>query len=378
MINSYTDEKQIPSEDISKWPLPTLNHLQRLTDGCGIIQHAKFRCPDYATGYCTDDNSRALIAAIRYNHWDNDDDAQELMVRYLAFLRYAQHPDGRMHNFVSYARTYLDEVGSYDCLGQTVWALGEATTCDDDHIAHLAAEMLRQTLPHVTEGFPPHSLAYTLLGLYAYAQNPGYRKYSQLASQPLADALKEYYLRERSDEWEWFLPILTYANARLPQALLCGGQLLNDETLITAGLKTLDFLRSETIINGIFAPVGCHGWHRRAEARAQFDQQPIDTGSMVEACITAYKITHDSSYWDDATLAMSWFYGNNVHGLSLYDTQSGGCHDGLNPDGVNENLGAESTIVHLLAQLAVFTVLPRLNIPERKIKLHDIASGVRY
>jgi hypothetical protein len=356
MITSYAEERLSQNTTTLSWPSPTLSHIKRLTDECGIIQHAKFRCPDYATGYCTDDNSRALIAVTRYSRWENDEDAQELMVRYLAFLRFAQHSDGRMRNFVSYSRTYLDDTGSQDCLGQTIWALGEASICAHEYIAGPAAEMFRLAVPHVTTDFSPHSLAYSLLGIYAYGQNPDSRKYARLAAQPLVDKLKEHYNRERTDGWEWFMPILTYANARLPQAILYSALLFGDEELMAIGLRTLDFLRHETIHGGLFSPIGCHGWYRRGKARAEFDQQPIDSGAMVEACLAAYRITHDSCYRNDAICTMSWFYGNNAHGLSLYDAESGGCHDGLNPNGVNENQGAESTIVHLMAQLAVHAI----------------------
>ncbi|HEY3298310.1 MAG TPA: glycosyltransferase [Armatimonadota bacterium] len=349
--------------------------MQRLTDKCGIIQHAKFRCPDYATGYCTDDNSRALSAAIRYSRWNNNEDPQELMVRYLAFLRFAQNPDGSMRNFVSYARTYLDESGSYDCSGQTIWGLGEAASCTHDYIAHPAAEMFRLALPHVTADFPPHSLAYALLGLHAYGQNPKQREYAESAARPLADALREHYDQSRADGWEWFMPILTYANARLSQAMLYASLLLDDETLFTIGLRTLDFLRRETIINGVFSPIGCHGWYPRGKLRAEFDQQPIDAGAMVEACRTAYKITQKSGYLDDAICAMSWFYGSNAHGLSLYDSESGGCRDGLNSTGVNENQGAESTIVHLMALLAVHESSPEPQISPKRLSTATLAQA---
>lgn len=261
-----------------------------------------------------------------------------------------------MRNFVSYTRTFLDSGGSQDCQGQTLWALGEASAYPQDAIAHLAAEMFRRLLPHITTEFAPHSLAYALLGLGAHAHYDA--EYAQRAARPLAAALQQYYLRARAPEWEWFLPILTYANARLPQALLCGGQLLADDTLVEMGLRTLDFLRKETFRDGLFSPVGCHGWYRRGETRTTFDQQPIDAGAMVEACLTAYHLTQQSVYADDAVAAMGWFYGRNVHRLSLYDTQSGGCHDGLQCDGVNANQGAESTIVHLLAQLAMVMYQP--------------------
>ena len=340
------------------WPRPLLRHLQRLSDACGIIQHAKFCCPDYGSGYCSDDNSRALIAVIRYNQWQHHDDADELMIRYLAFLYFTQQPDGCMRNFVSYARTYQDTCGSQDCQGQTLWALGVASAYPQDAISRLAAEMFRQLLPHLTPAFAPHALAYALLGLCAHAQYDA--DYARRAARPLAAALREHYRQARVPGWEWFLPILTYANARLPQALLCAGQLLADETLLRIGLRTLDFLRRETFCADLFSPVGCHGWYPRGQVRAAFDQQPIDTGAMVEACLTACRVTHCAAYEDDAFAAMGWFYGRNVHRLSLYDAQSGGCHDGLQCAGVNANQGAESTIVHLLAQLALSRHRPEI------------------
>lgn len=271
------------------------------------------------------------------------------MTRYLAFLHFTQQADGSMRNFVSYARTYMDTGGSQDCQGQTLWALGEATAYPQDAIAHLAAEMFRRLLPHIKTHFAPHSLAYALLGVCAHAQYD--REYAQRAARPLATALQAHYLRSRTHDWEWYLPILTYANARLPQALLCAGQLLDDDTLLGIGLRTLDFLRNNTFGDDGFSPVGCHGWYPRGKTRATFDQQPIDAGAMVEACLAAYQVTQLSRYEEDAVTALGWFYGRNVHGLSLYDAQSGGCHDGLQCDGVNANQGAESTIVHLLAQL---------------------------
>jgi hypothetical protein len=347
----------VPFPDLS-WPRPTLRHLQRQTDQCGIIQHAKFCCADYASGYCVDDNSRALIAMARYNRWNGHGEADELMMRYLAFLHFTQRADGAMRNFVSYARTFLDACGSMDCQGQTLWALGEASAYPKDTISLLSAEMFRRVLPHITTNFPPHALAYALLGLCAHAQYD--ERYAQRAARPLAAALLEHYRHERVPGWEWFLPIITYANARLPQALLCAGKLLADDSLLEIGLRTLDFLRQETYRDGIFSPVGSFGWYQRGEERAVFDQQPIDADAMVEACLTAYQITRQSAYEEDAFTAMDWFYGRNVHGLSLYDAQSHGCHDGLQCDGVNANEGAESTIVHLLAQLAVAMHRPEI------------------
>src|SRR5690606_11743661 len=48
----------------SSLPEPRLDHLQRLTDDTGIIQHATFSTPARSSGYCADDNARALIVAL--------------------------------------------------------------------------------------------------------------------------------------------------------------------------------------------------------------------------------------------------------------------------------------------------------------------------
>jgi len=35
-----------------------LDHVERMSDGTGIIQHAQFNVPNFNEGYCTDDNAR--------------------------------------------------------------------------------------------------------------------------------------------------------------------------------------------------------------------------------------------------------------------------------------------------------------------------------
>ncbi len=47
-------------------PLPEIkfDHLLRMTDGVGMLQHSKFTVPDRQHGYCVDDNARALIVAV--------------------------------------------------------------------------------------------------------------------------------------------------------------------------------------------------------------------------------------------------------------------------------------------------------------------------
>ncbi|HEY3417408.1 MAG TPA: hypothetical protein VGM23_11045 [Armatimonadota bacterium] len=340
------------------WPRPTLRHLRRLTDAYGIIQHAKDWLPDYATGYCVDDNSRALLVTAQYYRLFGGPEAHELLLRYLNFLRSVQLLDGCVCNFVDYRRRRLEPVGSQDSMGRTLWALGQAATFSETYLRYPAVLMLHRLLPHIAYDFSPHALAYALLGLSAYGACSEFRVAAQHAARPLANALLRYYTRERADDWAWFKPELTYANARLPQALLCAGQLLQDNECLDIGRTTLDFLRQVTIQDGVLSVIGNKGWYPRGGTQAVYDQQPIDPGAMVEACLEAYRVTGDRVYFTDAVISQAWFYGRNVEGLPLYNPLSGGCCDGLCRRRVNTNQGAESVLAHLLAQLACYAVAP--------------------
>ena len=101
-----------------------LTHLKRLTDDTGLIQHAKYIVPDRHTGYCLDDNSRALMLCAWAYSLLRGEDAKELISTYFSFTHFMQNPDGRFRNFMDYQRHFLDETGSDDAFGRALWALG--------------------------------------------------------------------------------------------------------------------------------------------------------------------------------------------------------------------------------------------------------------
>jgi hypothetical protein len=70
---------------------------------------------------------------------------------------------------------------------------------------------------------------------------------------------------------------------------------------------------------------------------------------MVSAATEAYQATNDSYWLEQAQMAFDWFTGRNDLGLPVCDVSSGACCDGLHPDRVNQNQGAESTLAYLLA-----------------------------
>ena len=53
----------------------------------------------------------------------------------------------------------------------------------------------------------------------------------------------------------------------------------------------------------------------------------------------------------EARRTFEWFLGRNDLNLPVYDPTTGGCNDGLHPDRMNENQGAESTLAFLQALL---------------------------
>jgi hypothetical protein len=76
--------------------------------------------------------------------------------------------------------------------------------------------------------------------------------------------------------------------------------------------------------------------------------------ALVEACIEAFRGTGDFRWIVEARRCLNWFLGFNDLNLPLYDFTTGGCYDGLTPQGVNANQGAESTLAWLISLLTMF------------------------
>lgn len=132
-------------------PVP-MNHLDRLTDSTGLIQHAIYGIPRRESGYTTDDNARALRLTTRLWGGDSDEAMLNRVVRYLSFLEHARHPVRGFHNFMSFQRDWLDAGGCGDCQGQAVLALAEVVGSRlPDGIRMVASELLDTSLPAVRE-----------------------------------------------------------------------------------------------------------------------------------------------------------------------------------------------------------------------------------
>jgi hypothetical protein len=123
--------------------------------------------------------------------------------------------------------------------------------------------------------------------------------------------------------------------------------------MVEAGMEALEWLVAAQHRGDpeIFVPIGSSGFYREGEEKARFDQQPVEACATISACLEAYRITRDKQWHTEAQCVFGWFLGKNDLQVPLYDATTGGCRDGLHPDRVNENQGAESTLSFLMALL---------------------------
>jgi hypothetical protein len=341
----------LPPTDL---PEVNLDHLRTLTDGTGILQHAAFAVPRYAEGYCLDDNARALLlmALIEDSGVVNARTIRELATRYLAFVAYAFDSRAlRFKNFMSYSRRWTEDVGSEDSHGHAIWALGATIgRASDPGRSSLSGDLFQAALPALLEFASPRAWAYGLLGIDEYLRAFQGDSNVEAARRELVGRLVALYRTVATAEWPWFESSLTYANARLAQALVVSGSAMCSEEITSIGLKALGWLaRIQTEASDYFAPVGSDGFYERGGTRAAFDQQPIEAASMVSASLDALRVTRHPIWAENACRAFDWFLGQNHLHTPVYDATTGGCRDGLHADRANQNQGAESTLSFLLA-----------------------------
>jgi glycosyltransferase involved in cell wall biosynthesis len=336
-------------------PALKLDHLRRMTDDTGMLQHAFFTLPNYREGYTTDDNARALMVSVLVDELGHAE-AADMVARYLAFIGYAFNSETkRFRNFMDYQRNWLEASGSDDSHGRTLWALGTLLgRSNTPGVQSVAGRLFEQALPPIVETTSPRAWAFALIGVHEYLKRyNGDRRAGQVRDQ-LAGRLMALYQSHRANEWRWYENALTYCNAALPHALLISGERLPNPVMTETGLESLSWLASlqrADANGGHFVPIGSNGFYQRGGERARFDQQPVEAQGMISACLEAHRITGDKNWYKEARRAFDWFLGRNDLNLPIYDSTTGGCRDGLHPDRPNENQGAESSLAFLQAVL---------------------------
>lgn len=341
-----------------KTTLPEIQfgHLATMTDDTGMLQHATYTVPNYDHGYCVDDNARALIVAVLAQDLMPDQERLiRLQKRYLGFVKHAYNEDaGCFRNFMGYDRRWLEKRGSQDCQGRALWGLGVcAALSNESGCVALSATLFHRALGVVSQLHHPRALAFALVGMHAYLARFSGDSEVRRVRETVANTLFGCFEKTIANPWPWFDDRVTYANAKIPHALLLSGQWLQRSDIIAAGFRILDWLIDIQCEDGHFSPIGNRGWFTRNEGKARFDQQPIEAQAMVEAALLAYRMTGKESYRETARRAFNWFLGQNDLDAVLYEYSTGGCRDGLSPDGPNLNQGAESTLAWLLSLIAM-------------------------
>ena len=336
--------------DLPDW---RLDHLARMSDATGMLQHATHTIPNFGEGYCTDDNARALLLTVLLEELgQGEGEIDRLATRYAAFLQAAFNPETkRFRNFLAFDRRWLEESGSEDSHGRALWALG---TCvgrsPRSDLPAWAAAHFDRALPAILDTTSPRTWAFGLLGIREYHRRLGGDRLAAQVRDTLTARLLDVYDRTTTPDWPWFEEILSYDIARLPQALIASGAETGNPRALEVGLQSLGWLvKIQTAPQGHFRAIGSDGFYRKGGAPARFDQQPLEANATVSACLEAYRVTQDVAWLTEARSAFEWFLGRNDLGQELYDPATGGCYDGLQEDRVNRNQGAESTLAFLLS-----------------------------
>lgn len=329
-------------------PVPNLQHLGRLCDDTGLIEHAWLSLPRRDSGYTTDDNGRLLVVLARADLSLMGERAEAEGARLthvgLSYLKHAALPEGHgFRNRMSYERRWTDARGSDDSCGRALWGLGT-----------LAARTTHPEMRETAHGLfwsnfllrskYSRALAYAVLGATEMANLDGsvaLRRQLRLWADQLAKLTSP---PSATSNWSWPEDRLTYDNARLPEALIEAGKVLGDSVLTERGLAMLEWLvQTETNRNTnhfSFTPVGGRG---PGDVSPAFDQQPLEAWAMVDACSAAARVAGD--HWlREAEKAVAWFLGRNDIHQPMIDFSTGAGYDGLTPTGPNRNQGAESTL----------------------------------
>ncbi|TKC08385.1 glycosyltransferase [Pedobacter polaris] len=369
ILRQIIDRSLIPEFDLS--------YVKRLTDDTGIFQHAKFGIPNRKEGYCIDDNSRALIMALMSYQEDKNPDALNLLPVYLSYIHDLQLDNGNFRNFTSFSRQFLDEEGSDDSFGRTVWALGYLINASPNRsYTEFGYELFFKSVQHFKNLTHLRGICNAITGVSYYLKTHPYDERILAELNTLTTKLISSYQNTKDEEWHWFEDHLTYDNAIFPLALFHSAEITGNEEVLKIAHESLSYLEKITFSLSTVNPVGNNGWHIRGNSvTPMYDQQAIEIMAMVLMYHQAYVVTRESEYMKKMFTSYLWFLGENSLRIPLYDSDTKGCADGLQSGGVNRNQGAESTLAYLISHLTVLKAVKyenQLNGLKKEVKLITI------
>lgn len=356
MLQQHEDRSSKKETILDPLILPPflLDHVRRMTDDTGIIQHAKFGIPNLKEGYCLDDNARALLMVLMAYKQKKLPLALTLSPIYLSYIHYMQNDDGTFRNFLSFSRNFMDEVGSEDSFGRTIWSLGYLlANAPNDAYSQTGKEIFFDAAPNFEKLQSIRSIANTIIGISYYLKISPHDEGMTERLRALANKLVQQYSKHRTTNWHWFESMLTYDNAMLPLSLLHAAGILNDDIVTNTAMESMHFLSDITLKEGYLSVVGNENWYAQDAEKSMFAQQPLDALAMVLMFHQAFHFTKEKTYLNKLYTSFMWFLGENDLRMSLYDFETKGCCDGLESYGVNRNQGAESTLAYLISHLTL-------------------------
>jgi hypothetical protein len=325
-------------------------HLTVLTDDIGIMQHAAGSLPDPDHGYCVDDVARALQVDLLHAIVSGWPAIAPNARRCLGFLVEAfDDTSGRFRNFRRVDGSWLDERASDDSQGRALHALGDAiASAPEPGFVETARALFERALPATNDIHALRAMSSVALGCEA-AIRGGSSGAADRTFGLMADRLWSAFEPGVASEWPWPESRVTYENGLPIRAIIVAGRHHADPRMIQAGIGALEWLiTAQTAADGHLSPIG-NGWWSSDGPMSRFDQQPIEATTLMLAAETALGATGDARWRVVMDQAYAWFLGHNDLGIPVADPDRGGCYDGLMPDGVNLNQGAESTLMWLTA-----------------------------
>jgi len=332
-----------------------------MTDDFGLFQFAKYHTPAQSFGYTLDDNARAAIVISQLiKQQAKFKGLKKLLTIYLNYLKHCQQPSGTFINYIGtldkQPTTQNSQEDLSDAAARAMWALSEVMKNQflNHKIRTQAQLMFIKGFAHFNHTLHLRAQALMIKALAAaITELPNLRSEFIESITQLAKSLSAALEKNSNNTWQWFESHLGYNNALLSEGLLVAAVVLNEKKFLQQGISSLQFLIKHTFSSNMYLPIGNSNWYKQNEPRSYYDQQPEDPAAMIATLATAYKITGLISYKNLASKCFSWFLGNNSLHHSLYDYETGGCYDGLQPNEVNLNQGAESLVSYLLAQLTM-------------------------
>lgn len=331
-----------------------IDGLLRICDDTGILQHSINDVPNRAHGYCVDDNARALMLMNRLP--DNSAQLRRLTTTFAAFVQSSWNEDRReFRNFMGFGRNWLEDIGSEDSCGRTLWALGSTVRWGQSAgLRHWAQGLFDRTSLSAETFGSPRAIGFAMLGADHVLEVDQRHKTALAILTAGAEHLLTLFNKSCREGWTWFEDVLAYDNCRLSEAMIRAGLRLEQPDFQDCGIETLNWIcKLQQAPAGHFRPVGSSSFGQPYLRPYPFDQQPVEVWAAIDAASAAYDLTKNKNFLAQARQAYDWFAGSNDRGVAVAEPQTGASRDGINPRGLNNNQGAESVLAYQHATIAI-------------------------